>query len=335
MSGPRVRATRQRPVQRTLDRSFPERRVLFYPKCVNSGVGAALLMLLLTGPLAAQDVEPRRWTHLPVGMNILGLGAIYTDGDIAFDPVLEIQDGTVEIKTVVVSYVRAFGLFGQSARFDVRLPYQDARWEGVLSGEPASTERRGLDDPRVRLSVNFIGAPALKGKAYQAYRAAHPVNTVVGAALAVRLPLGEYKKDKILNLGENRFVFRPQLGFVHTRGHWSYELTGSVFLYTDNDDFVENNKREQDPLLAAQTHLTYVSPQHWWVSVGAARAWGGETKINGENKDDERRDLLYGISAGLPMGSRATVKLAYVANRSSEDVGKDTDNVALGYSIRF
>ena len=77
-------------------------------------------------------------------------------------------------------------------------------------------ERHGFDDPRLRLSVNFIGAPALKGKAYQAYRAAHPVNTVVGAALAVRLPLGEYKKDKLLNLGENRFVFRPQLGFVLT-----------------------------------------------------------------------------------------------------------------------
>ncbi len=294
-----------------------------------------MLILGLSGPLAAQDIEPRRWTHLPVGMNILGLGAIYTDGDIALDPVLEIEDTTVETKTVVASYLRAFDFLGQSARFDVRLPYQDARWEGLLSGEPASTERRGLDDPRLRLSIIFIGAPALKGEQYRAYRAAHPVNTVVGAALSVGLPLGEYKDDKLLNLGENRFVFRPQLGFVHTRGHWSYELTGSVFLFTDNDDFFGDNKREQDPLYALQTHLVYLAPRHWWVSVGAARDWGGETKINGENKNDERRDLLYGISAGLPIGSSATVKLAYVAHRSSEDVSKDTDSLGLGYSFRF
>ncbi len=298
-------------------------------------LGTVLLVLLLTDPVIAQDIEPRRWTHLPVGMNVLGAGGIYTDGDINFDPVLELEDVTVEAKTVIASYLHAFDLAGMSARFDVRLPYKDARWEGLLEGERASTERRGFGDPRLRLSVNFIGAPALKGKEYQAYREAHTVNTVVGAALAVRLPLGEYKKDKLLNLGENRYVFRPQLGFVHIRGHWSYELTGSVFLYTDNDDFFGDNKREQDPLYALQTHLVYASPKRWWVSIGTAHDWGGESKINGENKDDERRDHLYGISTGLPVGTRSTIKLAYVASRPREDIGKDTDSVAVGYSIWF
>jgi hypothetical protein len=292
-------------------------------------------MLLFSGPVAAQDIEPRRWTHLPVGMNVLGAGGIYTDGDISTDPVLELEDVTVEAKTVIASYLHVFDLAGQSARFDLRLPYKDARWEGLLAGERASTERRGFADPRLRLSVNFIGAPALKGKAYKAYRAAHPVNTVVGAALSVRLPLGEYKDDKLLNLGENRYVFRPQLGFVHARGHWSYELTGSMFLYTDNDDFFGNNKHEQDPLYALQTHLVYSSPRRWWVSTGTAYDWGGESKINGENKDDERRDLLYGISAGIPTGSNSNIKIAYIATRSSEDVGRDADNVVLGYSIWF
>lgn len=295
----------------------------------------ALLVLLLTRPASAGDIEPRRWTPLPVGMNVLGVGGIYTDGDIALDPVLEIEDATVEIKTAVASYLHAFDLAGKSARFDVRVPYQDARWEGLLDGQPASAERRGFADPRLRVSINFIGAPALKGKAYKTYRAAHTVNTVVGAALSARLPLGEYKDDKLLNLGENRFVFRPQLGFVHTRGHWSYELTGSVFLYTDNDDFFDNNKREQDPLYALQTHITYIASRQWWVSVGAAHARGGKSKINGERKDDERRDLLYGISAGLPVGARSSVKVAYVGRRSSEDVGTDSDNLAFGYTLRF
>ena len=146
----------------------------------------------------------------------------------------------------------------------------------AAGGEPASTQRTGLGDPRVRLSVNFLGAPALEGKEFQAFRASHPVNTVVGAALAVTLPLGEYKESKLLNLGANRFVFRPQLGFVHTRGHWSYELTGSVLLFSDNDDFFGDKKREQDPLYALQTHLIYTSPQRWWISVGTAYDWGRE-----------------------------------------------------------
>ena len=295
----------------------------------------ALVLLSVTGTATGQDIEPRRWTPLPVGMKVIGAGIVHTDADIAFDPVLEIDDAKVDIDTAIVSYLYAFDLLGQSARFDVRVPYMDARWEGLLAGEPASVQRKGLGDPRVRLSVNLLGAPALRGKEFQSYRATHPENTVVGAALAIGLPLGEYKQDKLLNLGENRFVIRPQLGFVHTRGHWSYELTGSVFLYTDNDEFFGNNKREQDPLYALQTHIVYFSPQHWWVSLGAAHDRGGESRVNGEKKDDQKRGLLFGISAGYSISPNSSVKLAYVGSRTYEDVGLDSDCVVLACSIRF
>ena len=298
-------------------------------------VGAALAGILFAGLCAAQDIEPRRWTPLPVGMNVLGAGIVYTEGDIAFDPVLELEDVTVEQTMAVVTYQHAFGLLGKSARIDVRLPYKDAQWEGLQRGVPGTADRRGPGDPRLRLSVNFIGAPALKGKAYQTFRASHPVNTVAGAAISVTLPYGDYNNERLLNIGENRLVFRPQLGVVHTRGHWSYELTGSVFLFGDNDKFYFDSTREQDPLYALQAHLVYTSPRHWWVSLGAAHARGGESTINGVNKDDKRRDRLFGISAGIPVGSSAGLKLAYVGSRTSEDVGKDTDNIALAYSIRF
>jgi hypothetical protein len=298
-------------------------------------LGAIALCCSFAGSGIAQDIEPRRWTPLPVGMNVFGAGIVYTDGDIGLDPVLEIEDVTVEQRMAVVSYLHAFDLLGKSARFDVRLPYKDTQWEGKLAGVPGTADRRGPGDPRLRLSVNFIGAPALRGKAYQAYRASHPVNTVVGAALSVTLPFGDYNNERLLNLGQNRLIFRPQLGVVHTRGHWSYELTGSVFLFDDNNNFFRNSKREQDPLYALQTHLTYIAPKHWWVSLGVAHGRGGESTINGVNKDDERRDWLYGISAGLPIDSRSSIKLAYIASRTSEDLGKDTDSVALAYSIRF
>ena len=304
------------------------------PSCL-SCIVAVLILLSVKGPVFAQDIEPRRWTHLPVGMNILGVGVIQTDGDIAFDPVLELEDATVDKKTVVASFMHAFDLLGDSARFDVRLPYADARWEGLLEGQRASTEREGFADPRLRLSVNFMGAPALKGEAYREYRISRPVHTTAGAALSVSLPLGEYKKDKLLNLGANRYVFRPQLGLVHTRERWSYELTGSVFLYTENDEFFGNNKREQDPLYALQGNIIYTAPKRWWVSVGAAHDRGGQTSINGEKQDDKRRDILYGISAGFPFGSRSSLKLAYIGSRTHEDVGTDSDNYVLVYSIRF
>lgn len=298
-------------------------------------IPGAVAMLLVAGGVAAQDVEPRRWTPLPVGTTVVGVGVMRGEGDVAFDPVLEIEGATVETTTTVVSIVQVFDLLRQTARFDVLLPHQHAHWEGLLEGAPRAADRRGPADPRLRLSVNFLGSPALSGSGFQAYRAAHPVNTVAGAALAVTLPLGEYQDDKLLNLGGNRFAITPQVGVVHTRGPWSYELTGSVSFFTDNSDFLIDKTREQDPLFALQAHVVHVSPGGWWASLGAAYDWGGESTVDGVAKGDYREDLLYGVAAGVGIGRSSSLQIAYIANRARTAIGSDTDNLALGYSIRF
>ena len=81
--------------------------------------------------------------------------------------------------------------------------------------------------------------------------------TILGVALEVTVPVGEYHEEKLINLGTNRWTFRPQIGVVHSWGKWAAELTGSAFFFTDNDDFYQNTAREQDPLLALQGHLIY------------------------------------------------------------------------------
>lgn len=296
---------------------------------------AVLVWGALLNASSAQELEPRRWTHVPVDNNYFGLAYVRTDGDVQFDPVLRIEESTVNINTIIASYLRSFDWAGKTARFDVRLPYQQASWQGLLDGAPASVERKGFDDPRLRLSVNFIGAPALKGKEFQAYRASHTTNTVVGAALAVTLPLGEYKEDKLLNLGQNRFIIRPQIGAVHSRGPWSFEVTGSAFFYTDNDEFWNGNKLEQEPLFALQTHFIRTFRHGIWASLSAGAAWAGQSSVNGESKDDQKRDSLYALSAGLPVGRRSSIKIAYAKGRTQKEVGSDADNFAVAYISSF
>jgi len=295
----------------------------------------AFSLLLVAAVAAADDVEPRRWTPLPIGTTVLGVGVVRGRGDVAFDPVLKVEDATVKVTTTVVSLLRAFDLAGRTARLELRLAQQHARWEGLLDGEPRTVDRRGLADPSVRLVVDLLGAPALGAEAFSAYRAAHPVNTVVGAAISLSLPLGEYLDDKLLNLGQHRYAIQPQLGVVHTRGPWSYELTGSVAFFTDNHDFLVNQTRAQDPVLLLQAHTVYTTPRGRWVSLGAAYDWGGRSTIEGVVKDDYREDLIYGISAGLALNRQLSVQIAYVANRAQSRVGSDTNNLALGFSLRF
>jgi hypothetical protein len=294
----------------------------------------ALLLALGCGTVPAQDIEPRRWTPLPIGTTVVGIGYGHTAGDISVDPLLNIEEGEVEARSRVLSVVHGFSAFGKTARVDVRLPWRQTRWKGLLDGVQRAVARRGPGDPRVRLSVNLLGPPAMDAKSLRAYQAAHRAYTIAGAALAVTLPLGEYQRDKLLNLGENRFTFRPQVGVVHRHGPWSVELTGSAFLFTDNTEF-RGRTRSQEPLFGLQGHLVYTGKRGWWLSTGAAHAWGGESSVDGIRKDDAKRDLLFGVSTGLPLTRRLSAKIGYVGSRKGTDIGSDTDSIAAGFSFRF
>ena len=260
-------------------------------------------------------------------MNVVAAGYANTNGDLFFDPVLEIEDADLTVNTFYISYIRAFTLAGKPARFDVLIPWQNAKWEGLLRGEPATVERTGFADPRFRLSMTLLntaeGNPTATSK------------TVVGAALAVGVPLGKYYEDKLLNLGQNRYSIRPQIGVVHTEGQWSYEVTGSVFFFTDNDEFYNGNEREQDPLYALQSHVVYVFSPGVWTSVGVGYGWGGLSHVNGVSKDDEWGNVLSSLSFGFPLSQTQGVSLTYVNGRTQKSTGADLNTFSLGWSMRF
>lgn len=283
------------------------------------------------GPVYAQDIEPRRWTAMPTGMNFFGVGGGFSTGDILFDPVLEVEDASLDLYSLGVSYVRSFGLFGKSARFDVSVPYVDANWEGLLRGEPASVRRIGFKDPRFRLSILLAGAPALDAAEFAASKRS---NTVVGAAVSVSAPLGEYFGDKLINLGENRWIIRPQIGVTHTRGRWTYELTGSVFLFTDNSDFV-GRRLENDPLWAIQGHLIHTFRPGLWVSLSSAYGNGGEPTVDGESRPQVSRNWLYALAGGLPISRTQGLNLSLIRTETQYFTGADLTTVRLSYSQMF
>ncbi|HEX7899824.1 MAG TPA: transporter [Planctomycetota bacterium] len=291
--------------------------------------------LLTVALLCAQELEPRRWTHLPVGTNIAGVGYLHTDGDLDVEPALRIEEAEVELHTVVASYSRYFGLAGWTARLDAKVPLHYGVWDGLLNGEPTTVRRDGLSDPVLRFSLSFAGAPALEGEDFRAYRQAHPDRAVIGAGLALRVPLGEYMDDKLINLGENRFTLEPQLGAVQHLGPWSFELTGSASFYSANDDFFGGNRLEQDPLWALQAHVVRSFEPGLWVAAGAAYGRAGETEINGEGLDDERGRLLYGLSAGVSAASTHAIRVGYLRQESFRNLGGDSHSLLLTWAIVF
>jgi hypothetical protein len=276
-----------------------------------------------------------RWTPLPLKSNVIGVGYGYTNGELFFDPVLDAEDATIDVSTFALQYVRPFRLGKKLARLDVLLPYSTARWEGLLGGVPASVTRSGFSDPRLRLSYNITGPSAMEIKELQDYIISHPVRTVVGVSLAVTLPLGQYYDDKLLNLGQNRFVFRPQVGFVHTWGKWSYELTGSVFIYANNNDFFNGVTRKQDPVFAAQTHLIRRFKHGIWSSFSIGTGLGGQSIVNRLPNDDERGDVMAALSLGFPLLKKQAMKVVYMRSQTQNSIGSDTNSFSIIWSGIF
>jgi len=281
----------------------------------------------------SQDVEPRRWSSLPLGTKIIGAGYGYTTGEVFFDPLLEVEDASVEANSILVSYVQPFKIGSKSARIDVVVPFSFIRYQGLLNGEVAAVNRSGFGDSRVRFSMNLTGPPALGLRELQQYYADHPTNTTFGVSLSVKLPIGQYFEDKLINIGENRFVIRPQVGLLHNWKSWSYELTGSLNIYTKNNDFFGGNTREQNPLFTVQTHLIKKFPSRIWGSVSMALGFAGESIITQVPKNDNRTNLIGALSVGFPIMKGHNVKVAYLFTDAVEDVGADTNTFVLGWSL--
>jgi hypothetical protein len=296
-----------------------------------------LFTLCIFGPLlaaqsvCAQELEPRRWTHLPVGVNFMGFGYAYTDADIAFDPSLQIEDARGDIHTAVFSYVRTLDVFGKSGRIDVLLPYSNGRWEGLLEGSPASTRRSGFNDPKIRFAVNLLGSPVQSAAQFSQFK----VNTIVGAGVEVTVPVGEYQSDKLINLGGNRWIVRPQLGVVHNWDKWAAEVTGSVWFFSDNDEFSVDNTREQDELFAVQTHLIYTFRPGLWASLSGAFGSGAQSSINGVEKGDDIGKFLYAASFGFPLNRKQGVKLSLMGGSTTRDTGDDFRRILVAYSMMW
>jgi len=289
-----------------------------------------LAIVVMAGTSTAQDLEPRSFSQAPVGMNFMSLTYGYSVGDVLFDQAVPITEAGGRVNNVAAAYVRTLGFFGASAKFAAIMPYAWGYWSGLLDGDFADTSRSGFGDPRLQLSVNFLGAPAIKMSEMKTYTN----NTVVGGSLQVVVPLGQYNPEKLINLGQNRWAFRPRLGLSHRTGRWTLEAMGSVWLYTGNPDFFGGSRVTQDPLWAVQANVIHSFPSGIWFGVGAGFSRGGKTASDGVYGNTYKKSTRWAALISYPLARRHSVKVIYIDGLSTR-LGSDFDQVSISYLMRW
>jgi len=295
-----------------------------------SGLVPAVVLLALGSPAVAQDLEPRAYSNSPVGMNFVIAGYSYSQGGVAFDPAVPLTDADIKIHSALFAYVRSLDIAGRSGKFDIVLPYAKLSGSALYQGVPGEREVAGLGDPRLRLSVNLYGAPALSVQEFASYRQ----DLIVGASLQVTAPAGQYDPDKLVNIGTNRWSFKPELGISKAIGALTLELAAAAYYYTDNDDFFGGSTLAQDPIYSAQVHLTYNLGSGNWLAVDAVYYTGGRSSIDGVQGDDLQKNSRFGATYAYAIDRHHSLKLQASSGVFTR-TGSDYDTVSIAWQYRW
>ena len=289
-----------------------------------------LICIPLCLPIQAQELEPRSLTNLPVGMNFALSGYAYTQGSLLFDPALPIEDTDAKLHSIFAAYVRSINFFGLAGKVDAILPFGIGDWTGVYTGIDTATSRTGFGDIRVRLSFNFLGSPALKAQEFREYSP----DRISGFSLQLIAPTGQYYPDRLINLGSNRWAFKPQWGYAWNYEKWIWETYLSAWFYTKNNDFWGGNELKLKPLYALKVHSIRKLNKGRWFAFNVGYAIGAQGYVNDELKDNRISTMRIMAVYAIPMGKNHLLRLDAKTGIRFEK-GPDFNSIGMIYQYRW
>jgi hypothetical protein len=277
----------------------------------------------------AQELEPRAYSPSPVGTNFLIASLNRSIGAVLFDPSLPYSDVNARLNATAVAYGRTFGLWEHAASAILALPYVRGNISGEVGDGQREIYRSGLADARLRLALNLIGGPALTPEQFTM----RTPRTTFGASLTIIPPVGQYDATKLINIGANRWAFKPELGLSHPIGRWYLEAYAGVWLFTDNPEYYGGVRRQQDPIETLQGHVSYTIRPRLWLAFDATYYNGGRTTVNGTRKANLEANSRVGLTLSVPAGARQSVKLSW-SDGTTTRIGGDfrTFGIAWQYT---
>ena len=302
------------------------------PGCrpLRGALGLLALALLPAPAVHAQQMEARSYSNAPVGLNFVLAGYVRQEGDVALDAAAPVQDLDAQGDFGLVGFAHVLRFGGQSGVFAVALPFGSLQASGKVEGVPRDVTRVGVGDPGFRISVNLHGAPALS---LEEFRDFHQ-DTIVGVSLAVTLPWGEYEPERLINLGTNRYSFRPEVGVSKKLGSFTLELAGGLTLFTPNHEFLGENDRRQSEMVQAQGHAIYNIDPRTWASLDLVYYTGGETSVNGEENDDRQENSRWGVTFSRSVSRDHSLKL-YYSDGATVRAGTDFTTAGVAWQYRW
>jgi hypothetical protein len=280
------------------------------------GAAASILVVAAAGtPVLAQDLSPRAYLITPLRANAVTVANIFNDGELLIEGAVPVTGATGRLDMPNVTLTHSLSFFGRSANVAASLAYGVGHFKGTVVGAEIDAYRSGLFDSIFRFSVNLKGASAMEAPEFVKWRQ----KLLIGASLKVVAPTGQYDPTKLINLGANRWAFKPEIGVSRRWGNWILDAYAAVWFFAENPEFFSRNQyfpgtqsQTQEPIAAFETHLSYDFRPRLWVSFDANFWRGGRTSLDGvQNPATLQQSSRVGVTASFPLTRRQSVKVGY------------------------
>lgn len=239
----------------------------------------------------AQFTDPHSYDNAPVDINQIEIGYGYSRQDSSLDTSRVVSGAKFTLHEGAIDYTRYFGIFKRLAWVEATVPL--AGLGGTVEGTVIQSSIVGTGDSSYSAGILLKGGPALSVVEFEEHK---PTNTL-GVSFAVTAPTGLYSSDKILNLGSNRWSFRPEIGLSHPFGpqqRWQLDTYANADLFTDNISYRGREILGQEALVGLEEHISYSFTDRLMGSFDMRYSFRGSTSVDGVGQDDSQRNFIVG-----------------------------------------
>ncbi|URI08761.1 transporter [Aquincola tertiaricarbonis] len=255
-----------------------------------TAAASCALLGLASAPAHAVDVDAGDYTALPAGTT-LGLAyyqhaernRLYAGGDrVPIDAGLSSDVGILRV-------VHFMKLGGITIDPQFLLPVARLRAKDDLS---ALGKDSGVGDLMLAATAWLINDPQTK--------------TYFGITPFVWVPTGAYDRGQGVNVGENRWKWALQAGYIRPLGpQLTLDAAADVTWHGRNDDYGPGSLTlRQKPVVQLQGWLRWHASDALDWRLGLSHTAGGEQSIDGESQHNRLATTRFALGAGYFVGPR-------------------------------
>lgn len=283
-------------------------------RCATTKLTAAMALAAASWlPAHALDVDPGDYTVLPAGTKLAVMyyqhaqrNATYANGNKA--PGNNRLDSDIGLFRAV-TYMDVGGYIIDP---QIILPFGKLKAKGDLG--PVLGSNSGVGDMLVGGTLWF-NKPGSK--------------THFGITPFLSLPIGQYDKNDPLSLGENRWKFILNAGYITPlTDKVTLDLIGDFTAFGKNNDSAGGTLK-QKVQYQAQSYLRYHLDATTDLRGGLSYTWGGETSLNGVDQNNKQKTSKFNVGVAHFLRPTTQVLATYGRDISVENGFRENGRLNL------